>query len=126
MPDTSSAGQITRQRQAHALLGRLLELAAEDGLPAITWAVTVTGAGLGGHTYADPHALRRDQFATWKAALTRVAGRGPDRDRETALASGETRLTAHWEDMPVRAGGRYPTVRVSIAASIWPDDEDED
>lgn len=124
MTEPTTSEQIRWQRQAHALLGRLLELAAKDGLPPIRWTV---GAGreLTGESLAQPHALRREQFAAWKTVLAQATGTGPDSDYEHTLGFGETRLVANWRRIPVRGGQRDPSVRVTIAASVWADDEDE-
>ena len=127
MPDITSAEQITWQRQAHALLGRLLELAAKDSLPAVTWTVVPAGAGLAAACQGYPVSDRRGDFTAWRGVLAGLAST-PGTDRETTTAAGETRLVAQWERVPVRPGHPervYPTVRVTLAASIWPDDDEE-
>lgn len=127
MRDISSAERIVWQRQACALLASLLTVAAKDRLPAINWTVTGAGASLHGECLARPPALRREHFAAWKAAITAASGRAPETDREHEFSSGETRLVAGWEHLPVRlgapAGQLYPSVTVTLTASIWPDDE---
>lgn len=125
MPDISSTEQLAWQRQACTLLGRLLELAAKDGLPVIRWTVG-TGRELTGEFYAHPHSVRRRQFAAWKTALAQAADAGPDSDYEHTLGFGETRLVANWRRIPVREGQRDPTVNVTITASVWADDEDQE
>jgi hypothetical protein len=129
MTPTTGAGRITSQRQAHTLLGRLLELAAKDGLPAITWTLTAVGASVAGESHAMPHRLRREHHAAWWAAITVLAGRAPDGEREYTSGAGETRLIAWWDRVPVRAGHPervYPTARITLLASIWPDELDGD
>lgn len=129
MPDITNAERIVWQRQACALLASLLTLAAKDGLPAINWTVTGAGASLHGEVLARPPALRREHFAAWKAAITVASGRAPETDREHEFGSGETRLVAGWEHLPVRLGAAaaelYPSATVTLTASIWPDEENE-
>jgi hypothetical protein len=128
MYEITNAEQITWQRQAAILLGRILKHAAENGLPAIHWSVDSAGSGLTGDCNAYPHTLRLEHFAAWKAALAALASCGPDQDHEHfADSAGETRLIAAWRHVPLKAGpGRYPAPRVALVASIWPDDDDEE
>jgi hypothetical protein len=124
------AEQITWQRQAAALLGKLLELAAKQGLPPINWTVQSAGASLVGEVLTHPDAERRGRFDAWKAAITSASGRTPDMDAEHSFGTGgvETRLTAAWERLPVTLADDAklrPSARLALVASIWPDDEDE-
>jgi hypothetical protein len=58
-----NAEQIRWQRQAAALLGKLLELAAKNSLPPINWTVVNAGTTLHGECIAYPsHPLRREYF----------------------------------------------------------------
>lgn len=130
MPDISSAERIAWQRRATTLLARLLELAADQALPAITWTVQATGASLSGESRATPHALRREHFGAWKTAITAASGHEPDHGHEHRFSGGETRLVTGWRHLPVKLGAKrgelYPTVNVTLAASIWADDEDQE
>ena len=56
---TTDAEQIRWQRDAVAVLGKLLELAARRGLPVISWTVDHAGARLVGHCYRRPAERRR-------------------------------------------------------------------
>lgn len=124
-----NAEQIRWQRQAAALLGKLLELAARDGLPPVAWTVQTAGASVTGEVLSHPDALRREHLTVWKSAITAASGRVPDHDNEHTFGSGETRLVTSWEHLPVRltAGSeRYPrSAGVALVASIWPDDDQE-
>lgn len=129
MPEISSTQRIAWQRQSATLLGRLLELAAKKDLPPITWTVQTGGASLSGQVLSHPGAQRRERFDAWKAAITQASGRSPDHAHEHKFSGGETRLVTGWRHLPVKLGAKrdelYPTVGVTLAASIWPD-EDED
>lgn len=65
--------QLTWQRQAHALLGRLLEMAVEQRLPPILWTIHAgePGPGLTGHGPADE---QDPVFQAWHAAIVAIAG----------------------------------------------------
>lgn len=65
--------QLTWQCQAHALLGRLLEMAIEQGLPPILWTIHAgePGPGLTGHGQADE---QDPAFRAWHAAIVAIAG----------------------------------------------------
>jgi hypothetical protein len=130
VPEISSAEQIAWQHRATILLGRLLELAAKEGLPAITWTVQSAGTSLSGQVLSHPMRERRERFEAWQAAITRASGRTPDHGHEHAFSGGETRLVTGWEHLPVRLGAArdelYPTVNVTLTASVWPDDEGQE
>jgi hypothetical protein len=123
MPEISNAERIAWQRRAATLLGRLLELAANEDLPSITWTVQAAGSSLSGQVLSHPASARRERFGAWQAAITRASGRAPDHAHEHKFSSGETRLVTGWEHLPVRLGASrdefYPTVNVTLAASIW-------
>jgi len=106
----SNGEQIRWQRQAAALLGTLLELAARESLPAIAWTVQSAGASLVGQVLSHTAARRREDFTAWKAAITAASCSAPDHDHKLAPGdtSGEARLTASWKHLPilVRAAGR--------------------
>lgn len=125
MRDITDAERIGWQMQAATLLTRLLDYAAKAGLPAITWTIAQAGSGLHGECLALPGTLRREHLGSWRAAVTAASGQEPDQDRETTTPGGATRLVAQWNEVPLRPGTRYPAVRVTLSASIWPDDEDE-
>jgi 2-methylcitrate dehydratase PrpD len=129
-----NAEQITWQRQAAMLLGKLLELAARQHLPAIDWTVASAGATLHGEFRTRTQPQRREYFTTWRDAIAAVTGTDPDTDSEHTFAGEETRLLAKWERIPIdlnprwrelRPGSRAPSVCVVLTASIWPDDPDE-
>lgn len=129
VPDITNAERIVWQRQACALLASLLTVAAKDSLPAIAWTVTDVGASLHGEFLSRPHSLRREHFAAWKAAITAVSGCRPEIDREHEFSSGEARLAVSWPHLPVKLGAPadqlYPSATVTLTASIWPDEENE-
>jgi len=128
MPDISNAERIAWQRRATILLGRLLELAAKDGLPAITWTVQDAGASLSGQVLSHPGTGRRERFETWRDAITRASGQDPDHAHEYNSGTGETRLVTGWDHLPVKLGASrdqlYPAVNVTLAASIWADESE--
>lgn len=113
-----NAEQIRWQRQAHAVLGRLLELAAEQDLPVITWIAQSEGASVVGECLAHPEAYRREHFTAWRAAITSATGCVPEIDREHGTGNGETRLVARWDWLPLGRGAH-----VTLTASIQPDEE---
>ena len=116
--------QIRWQRQATALLGRLLELAAREGLPPVAWTVQAAGASVAGQVLSHPDAQRREHLNAWKAAITAASGQVPDHDHEHTSGGGETRLTVSWQHLPVglAPGARTsPSAGVALVASIWPD-----
>lgn len=121
--------QIAWQRVATALLGKLLELAAKEHLPAINWTVVNAGATLHGDCIAYPsHPLRRAYFTAWRDAIAAAAGQAPEIDAEHTTGAGEIRLVARWEWLHVTltAGKRRdPAAHVTLTASIWPDEEDD-
>ncbi|MFG1751436.1 hypothetical protein [Streptosporangium sandarakinum] len=59
------------QQRAYATLGRLLELADTEQLPAISWTITDGGSGptLVGECVATDPVQRRDDFEVWRRAL---------------------------------------------------------
>lgn len=128
MPDITTAEQIAWQRRTAILLTRLLELAAKEKLPLITWTVQTGGASLSGQVLSHPGTARREPFEAWKAAITRASGRTPDHGREHEFGPWERRLVAGWDHLPVRLGAArnelYPTVNVTLTASIWPDESE--
>lgn len=130
MSDITPAEQIRWQRQAATLLGKLLELAAKQGLPPVNWTVHSAGSALHGECTGYPAAARRGHFTAWRDAITTASGQDPDQDHEHEFSSGETRLAAGWERVPLDLGRRpgrlYPAVHVTLSASIWPGDPQED
>jgi hypothetical protein len=65
------------QRHTATLLGKILELAANECLPAINWTVANAGATLHGECIV-PHAVRREYFTAWREAITSASGADPD------------------------------------------------
>ena len=124
--EITDAERIRWQMQAASLLAKLLDRAAKDGLPAIAWTVTPAGSGLNGTCQELPYAIRGEHFEAWLAAISALAGQEPEHDRETTTPAGETRRVVQWNAIPLRPGTRYPAVRVTLTASIWPDDDEEE
>jgi hypothetical protein len=123
----SRGEQIRWQRQAATLLGKLLELAARQGLPAIAWTVQSAGASLVGQVLSHPDASRREHLSAWKAAITAASGKAPDHDHEHGSTEAETRLLTSWERLPVGlapVSKPYPSAGVALVASIWLDDDE--
>ena len=126
----SGAEQIRWQRDAASVLGKLLELAAKRGLPAISWAIAPAGARLVGHCQRYPAETRRADFAAWRQALG-----DPDTERETTTGSGIVRLVATWDRGGSAGRGQRPLLsdrdgyqRAAVVLSaeiILPDPEDE-
>ena len=113
---TSSAHQISRQRHAVTVLGRLLERASTGGLPVISWTVGTAGASVTGRCDRPSGAAeRRADYGTWRAELTAWAGSPPDTDRESPAGSGAVYLAAQW--------GWAAEARVVLAADIYPDED---
>lgn len=126
----SDAEQIRWQRNAASLLGRLLEMAAKQGLPPVNWTVHSAGSALHGECTAHPLSVRRGHFTAWRDAITTASGHSPDYDHKHEFSRGETLLTAGWRRIPLDLGRRserlYPAVHVTLSASIWPEDPEED
>jgi hypothetical protein len=121
------AEQITWQREAAVLLDKLLQLAAKNHLPAVSWTVSSYGAALHGECTAHPHPLRREHFTAWRDAITAASDCMPDADQEHTQPGGETRLVAQWPRLPLSVApkpGFPPRVRVVLTASIWADDDE--
>ena len=112
VPITRAEG-LAWQRQAAALLGKMLERAAAEGLPPIAWTVR-TDAALAAHCHAAGRDERRQEFTAWRDAISRWAGQAADDERHTD-SLGTVRLWAQWE--------RYERVHVIIAAEIHAEDE---
>ena len=110
---SSRAERLAWQRQAAALLGKMLERAAAEGLPPIAWTVRES-ATLAGHCRAAGRDERRQEFTAWRDAMSRWAGQTADDERHTD-SLGTVRLWAQWE--------RYERVHVTIAAEIHAEDE---
>lgn len=124
----SDAERIRWQRDATAVLGKLLELAAKRELPVISWTVASAGAGLLGRCLAYPSGQRRADFAAWREALGE-----PDAEREDTTGSGDVRLVAVWERQGSAGKGLRPLLSdrdgyqrasVTLAADIYADDDD--
>ena len=124
----TDAERIRWQRDATARLGKLLELAAKRGLPAISWTVADAGARLVGHCYRYPAETRRADFAAWREALGE-----PDTEREATTDSGIVRLVASWDRGGSAGKGLRPLLSdrdgyqragVVLSAEILPDPED--
>lgn len=129
-PRTGAAEQIRWQRDAAAVLAKLLELAAQRGLPAIGWTVSRAGARLVGECLALPYEDRRAEFAAWREALGE-----PDTDREDTTSSGTVRMIAVWDRGGSAGKGLRPLLSdrdgyqrcgVILSADILPDLEEDD
>jgi hypothetical protein len=126
MSDITRAERITWQRQATALLGNLLALAAKQDLPVLTWTVRQAGASATGQFLGEPRS-RGGDFAAWKAAITAAAGREPDHDNEHTFGGdlGEKRLTCGWDQLPLalaEGSPRYPAASLTLTASTFPEE----
>jgi hypothetical protein len=111
----TTAEKIAWQRQAAALLGKMLERAAAEGLPPIAWTVQRAGATLVGRCGAHQPAERRAEFHAWRIAIARWAGHRADVKRQHVASAGTVRLVDQWE--------RYEGVQVTIAADIDAEDD---
>jgi hypothetical protein len=129
-PRIANTERLRWQRDAAAILAKLLELAARRGLPVISWTVADTGARLVGHCYSHPAEGRRADFTAWRDALGE-----PDTDREHTASDGTVRLVAVWDRGG--SGGKglrpllsdkdgYQRAGVVLSAEILPDSDDED
>jgi hypothetical protein len=110
----SPAGQIASQRRAVAVLGKLLERAAVEDLPPVTWTVASAGAVLVGRFDAVQMEQRCDDFNAWRIAVGTWANRGADVRRDHADRAGTVRLVDQWD--------RFEGVTVTLAADIYADD----
>lgn len=124
------AEQIAWQRDAAAVLARILELAAKRDLPVIAWTIGYAGARITGHCYAQTATQRRADFEAWREALGT-----PDSDREHAMSGGVVHLVATWDRQGAAGKGMRPLLSdrdgyqragVVLAADIYPDDDDQD
>jgi hypothetical protein len=105
------AEQITRQRRAAALLGKMLDYAAIQGLPSIAWSVDCAGAGLAGRCEAYPMAQRRADFNAWRLAVGAWAHQDADVQRIQAGSGAAVRLVDQWD--------RIERVTVTVSADLW-------
>jgi hypothetical protein len=125
----TGAEQTAWQRQAVTVLGRLLELAAREGLPPIGWTVSYAGAQLTGQ--APPTAGPAARLAGWTA--WRDALGEPDKEQEHQIL-GSTRLVAMWNRGRGWDGRRpllsdddgYQMITLVLTADIYADDEDQE
>jgi hypothetical protein len=101
------------QRRACAVLAKILERAAAEGLPPIAWTVQRAGATLVGQCLATEPGERRAEFHAWRIALARWAGYRADVKRQHVTSAGRTRLVDQWE--------RYERAQVTITADIYDD-----
>ena len=108
------AEQIAWQRRTAAVLAKILERAAAEGLPPIAWTVESAGAALIGRPMSHPMDRRRDDWNDWRAAISRWAGYGPDVKREHADSHGTVRLADQWE--------RFERVTLTLAADLYAED----
>jgi hypothetical protein len=124
------AEQLRWQRDAVAVLGKLLELAARRGLPVIAWRLAPAGAQLAGECHCYPVAARRAEFAAWRDALGE-----PDKEYEhTSSSGGAVRLTAVWDRGGSAGKGLRPLLSdrdgyqrasVVLVADIYAADDDD-
>jgi hypothetical protein len=106
-----TAEQIARQRRGAALLVKMLDRAAAEGLPPVAWTIASGGAGLAGRCEACQMAQRRVEFSAWRLAVDTWAGKRADARRKHADSSGSTRLIDQWD--------RFEGVTVTLVADIW-------
>jgi hypothetical protein len=124
----TDAEQTAWQRQAVTVLGRLLELAAREGLPPIGWTVSYAGAQLNGTPpFTASPAARLAGWTAWRAALGE-----PDKEQEHQIG-GQTRLVAMWNRgresvrRPLLSDDDgYQMITLVLTADIYADDEDQE
>ena len=116
-----AAEQIAWQRRAAAVLAKILERAAAEGLPPMAWTVGAAGAGLLGRAVAHPMDRRRDDFSTWRASVGTWAGQAADHERERTGSDGTTRLVDQWERLQI-AGAKIPGVTITLTAELYEED----
>ena len=96
------------QQRAAAELGAIL--AAHPDLPVLAWTVTASGGALAGQVLAPAAGSRRELFARWQRAL------GLDAAAEIPSRTGTP--------VYLRARGVRGGVTVSVAATVFDDEED--
>jgi hypothetical protein len=126
----TAAEQIRWQRDAAAVLGKLLELAAARGLPVISWTVANAGARLVGRCDRHSDEGRRAEWAAWREALGE-----PDTEREDTDRSGTVHLVAVWDRGGSAGKGLRPLLSdrdgyqragVVLSADIYEDLDEDD
>jgi hypothetical protein len=116
-----AAEQIAWQRRAAAVLAKILERAAVEGLPPMAWTVGAAGAALLGQAVAHPMDRRRDDFSTWRVSVGTWAGQAADHERERTGSDGTTRLVDQWERLQM-AGEKIPGVTITLTAELYEED----
>ena len=113
MTPISDPERIRWQRQAVTILSHLLDRAATEHLPVLSWTIGDAGATLAGRSHAIPDADRGPAIQAWAAAL--------GLDVREHSHGGMTTLTAHGKQMSL--AGTWASV--TVTADVW-DDEDAD
>ncbi len=106
--------QLVWQRRAAAVLGGLLERAAREDLPALSWTVHNAGCALTGRSLARPPARRRGDLEAWAAAL------GITLDEYGWRGGGGSVITGVTEQATFPEG----TCAVILTANIYDEDGD--
>jgi hypothetical protein len=106
---TGAAEQLSWQCRAHAVLGRLLDLAgAGDLLPAADWTVASHGCQVTGRFTSPSPPARRRALEAWAEALGVHVARGVSPAGRVTLSA----MTRSREDN---------VVRIVLTADIWED-----
>ena len=116
-----AAGQIAWQRRAAAVLAKILERAAAEGLPPIAWTVATAGIEVRGECLAHPAGARRDDFNSWRTAVGTWAQRVADRESERTADDGTTRLVDQWDGVKM-PGIQGPGVIITLTADLYTED----
>lgn len=125
-PVITRTEQINWQRQAAIVLGRLLDMAAREDLPVISWTVAHAGARVVGTALNSVLEERRADWTAWRDALG-----APDTEHEQEN-DGVIRLSAKWDRGAAGRGQRpllsdregYQMASVVLVADIYPADDE--
>lgn len=108
--------QIDRQRRGARIIGEhLLELAARQDLPSLTWTIGDIGEAdvrITGSSYEIPSALRRGRVAAWAGALGIKLRETTEGNRTTILG---------WDMLQTPFGW----AQLVLVSEVYGDDQDE-
>lgn len=104
----TNSERLIWQQRGHAALGKVLKIARDRGLPAISWRINAIG-DLWGQCSATEPADRRAEFEAWAQAF--------DSSITDVPHLGGRRLSARFPDIA-------PNVKIGIGADIYEDEED--
>jgi len=108
---SGSGQQMAGQLRAARVLTGLLERGAREGLPALEWTISHTGAQVTGRCYAQPGAARRAALAAWAAALGIRLGEDHHHDSRMTTITGTAK--------PERT--RHGSAAITLTGDIWED-----